>query len=154
MGASEALKQILKEKKERDARSASTTDWEARKTERIKAINTLHADIKRWLTPSIKDGIAALSTEDCELHDSRLGAYKTKALVLQVGNSKVSFRPVAGNVAGALARVDITSGARSITLVYLPGRPRWSILRRGHNVQTLPLTEESFVDMLTDLLDE
>lgn len=154
MSPSEALKQILKDKKERDAVAASAVDWESRRRERISTVADLYSTIEGWLTPSLAEGIVKLSREPCELHERHLGTFMSETLVLQVGDSTVRFRPVAASVAGASARVDVACGPRSITLVLLPGRSGWSLLVRAAGVQTLPLTEESFTDMLRDLLDE
>src|SRR4051812_24845035 len=120
MSASEALRQILKDKKERDASVVGAVDWESRKKERLAAIAALYADIESWLGPSIAEGIVTLSREPCELHERHMGAFMSESLALQVGNSTVQFRPMAANVAGATARVDMLSGPRSITLVHLP----------------------------------
>ena len=100
------------------------------------------------------EGLVKLTREPCELEERHMGKFGSESLVLDVGNSKVRFRPVAGNIAGASARVDMSSGARSITLVYFPGRSEWSFLLRAAGVQSVPVNEESFADILKDLLAE
>ncbi len=154
MGASEALKQILKDKVERDAKALGAIDRDMRRTERIAALATLYADIEGWLKPSVSEGLVKLTREPCELEDRHTGKFESESLVIEVGSSKVHFRPIAGNVAGASARVDMSSGARSIKLVYLPGRGEWSFLLRAAGVQTAPVNEDSFTDILRDILAE
>jgi len=154
MGASEALRQVLKEKTERDAKALGAVDWEKRKTERIAAFNKLYSQIELWLTPSVSEGLVKLMREPCELEERHIGKFASESLVLDVGNTKVRFHPVASNVAGASARVDMSSGARSITLVYFSGRSEWCFLFRAAGVQTVPVNEESFTDILKDLLAE
>ncbi len=154
MGASEALKQILKDKTERDAKALGAIDWETRKKERIAAFAKLYSDIEGWLKPSVSEGLVKLTREPCELEDRHTGKFESESLVIEVGSSKVRFRPVAGNVAGASARVDMSSGARSISLVYFPGRSEWSFLLRAGGVQTAPVNEDSFTDVLKDILAE
>lgn len=153
MSASESLKQLLKERKERDERAGAGIDWEVRKRERLQKIEELYADIESWLAPAAKEGIIRISRSPCDLSDPHLGDYTVETLAIHVGSTTIEFRPVGQLVVGATARVDVRCAGDVQTMAHFAGQG-WKFLVRGAGVKTLPVNEDSFADFLKHLLDE
>jgi hypothetical protein len=154
MSASESLKQFLKEKKERRETGAG---WTARRQEKLRVIASLYADVEGWLRPSLAEELMTVLREPWPLD----GSIEAEALVLKVAEDRVELRPVLADVAGGVARVDMRSGGRSITLVYLPDQGWHFIVRKVRvargveaRAETVPVHEESFSDALKELLGE
>lgn len=152
MNSSESLKTFLKGKKQRDEETGRTADKEDRIRRRRGAIDGLFTNIESWLKSSVEERIISLQRDPYCHQDEQLGMLEEESLTLTVGVSEVFFHPVAGSIAGASARVDMVSGDRRLPIVLLPDRG-WHFLVRGPVTRTEPVTEESFGDVLKELLD-
>jgi hypothetical protein len=153
MSSSESLKIFLKGKKQRDEETGRAADKQERILGRRSAIEKLFTSIEGWLKSPTEEGIISFERAPYFHSDEQLGMLEEESLKLIVGVSEVFFAPVAGSIAGASARVDMTSGDRRLPIVSLPDRG-WHFLVRGPVTRTELVTEESFGDALKELLDE
>lgn len=152
MSSAASLKTFLKEKKARDEESGRLTDKEEKIKLRLAAIGELFNSIEGWLKPSVDEGVIQLERGLYVHSDEHLGALSEESMKVTVGASDVFFGPRTGTIAGALARVDVTCGDRTIPIVLLPDRG-WHFLVRGPVTRTEPVTENSFADAFRELLD-
>lgn len=151
MTAKASLKALLEGVKNRDTASNGSRSKDEKIAERATAIRQLFDSLTAWLAPSVEGGVATIERDAYVHFDDVLGDLKEESLKLVVGTSTVFFAPRVGRIAGALARVDMSQGARTVPLVYLAERG-WHILIRGAVTTTDALTEESFVAVLEEIL--
>lgn len=152
MTAKPSLQEFLRDKKRRDDGSAEV-DWSARKAEYLERVEELYADVARWLEASVEENVVQLSREKAILSEEHIGQYEAESLILLVGQSRVRFRPVGRNIVGANGRVDMMCGPHLRILAFLPGRG-WHFVLKGPVARTWPVTEESFAEVLREMLRE
>lgn len=153
MSPSESLKSFLKDKKQRDEETGRAADKEEKIQRRLRATGELFASIEGWLKSSLDEGIVKLERDGYALQDEQLGMMTVESMRVIVGASEVTFKPVGGSIAGASARVDMSSGDQRLPIILLPDRG-WHFLVRGPVTRTELVTEESFGSALKEILDE
>lgn len=152
MGSAVSLKDFLKEKKARDEDSGRAAEKEEKIRRRLTAITDLFDQIQGWLKQSADEGIIQIERDSYSHSDEHLGQLLEESMIVRVGVSEVTFVPRTGTIAGASARIDMTCGDRSLPIILLSDRG-WHFLIRGSVTRTDPVTEDSFSDVLKEILD-
>ena len=119
----------LQEFIERRRKEAAETkiDWEKRKKEWLEAVNKLYELVENWL----KEVGVEVTYEDTELFEERLGRYKVRKMVLNIGGEKVELRPVGTLVIAAKGRVDVEGPKGRIKIVLVPKDSEGPVVRVG-----------------------
>jgi hypothetical protein len=126
-------------------------DWEARKEEWLSNLNDLYALIRSWLRPLEEDGTLSYSITQVTLQEDYLGSYSVDALSLHIGNQRIEFYPKGTLIVGAEGRVDVRGPKAVRTLVLSNGQ--WSVVERSPRLKMLPFNEDSFQDMLQEVME-
>ena len=108
------LKSFVEEKKRRA--KEEKIDWEKRKQEWIDEVGKLYRMIENWL----KDIDIRIKYEDIELFEEKLGKYKMKKMILDVGGEKVELTPIGTIIIGAKGRVDIEGPRGKVKILLVP----------------------------------
>lgn len=111
----------------------------------------LYALIRSWLRPLENEGTLRYSITQITLQEDYLGSYPIDVLSLHIGKQKVDFYPKGTLIVGAEGRVDVRGPKAVRTLVLSNGQ--WSVVERSPRVKMLPFNEDSFHDMLQEVLE-
>jgi len=126
-------------------------DWQARKEKWLTSLCDLYDLIKSWLRPLEKDGTLRYSSTQVTLQEDYLGSYHVDVLSLHIGKLKVDFYPKGTLIVGAEGRVDVRGPKAVRTLVLSNGQ--WSVVERSPRLKMLPFNEDSFQDMLQEVME-
>ena len=83
--------------------------------------------------------------------EEHIGSYRIETLVIKVGDDRVVLTPVGTLILGSYGRVDIKGSAAEGMLV-ADGDWNWSIVNRTPKRTLVPLTEESFLMLLQQVM--
>lgn len=108
------LKNFIEEKRKKA--EEEKINWEQEKKEWIDKLDELYRMIEDWL----KDVDIKIEYEDIELFEQRLGKYRTKKMVLDVGGERVELRPIGTIIIGAKGRVDVEGPRGKVKIVLVP----------------------------------
>ena len=147
------LDQFLRDKKEKIEEESPPVDWDARRIQWLDSLNHLYGVIDDWLSELKEDGTVTVSTEPKTLEEEDLGCYEANSLVIKVGPAKVTLEPLGTVILGAYGRIDIKGSKGSVMLVE-PEWNDWQIAIRTPRLKTVPLTEDSFTDVLKEIMGE
>jgi len=147
MATNQSLVSFVREKAQRTEKSP---DWKARRRKWLRDIAGLHKAIRGWLRPLEAEKAIQIEESKMTLQEDYLGAYEVPCLHILIGTQKVSLRPKGTLIAGAQGRVDVSGDRSVVTLVVNDGE--WFILGRTDRVRLLPFTEDSFRDLLEEVM--
>jgi hypothetical protein len=145
------LHAFLRSKAAESQEPAEDIDWQARKQDWVSSLKDLYALIRSWLRPLEEDGTLSYSITQVTLQEDYLGSYSVDALSLHIGNQRIEFCPKGTLIVGAEGRVDVRGPKAVRTLVLSDGQ--WSVVERSPRVKMLPFNEDSFHDMLQEVLE-
>jgi hypothetical protein len=114
-------------------------------------LSELYALIKSWLRPLENEGTLRYSITQITLQEDYLGSYPIDVLSLHIGKQRVGFYPKGTLIVGAEGRVDVRGPKAVRALVLSDGQ--WSVVERSPRVKMLPFNEDSFHDMLREVLE-
>lgn len=132
------------------------------KREWLRALGQLYTDIEAWVRPAMDEGVLKTSRSEMEIVEQDFGEYQAPVLELRAAGLTVRFEPVGARVVGVVAsgghrliglrgRVDLLCGPIQIPLVRTTDGAWKAVPLRG---EPRDLTEESFTEILAEVLDE
>lgn len=92
-----------------------TIDWELKKEEWIKEIDTFLEQIKSYFE-KYRDSVV-IHEQSLTINEEYLGAYEIKKLIVKFNNDTVTFTPIGRNIIGAKGRVDMEGKAGKVKFV-------------------------------------
>ncbi len=90
-----------------ESKQSSAIDWESRKTEWQKAVQTVLTEIKEWFKPYIESGLFQIVETEKSITEEYLGTYNTNQLEFQFNSFRLVFEPMGRNILGAMGRIDV-----------------------------------------------
>lgn len=145
------LQAFLKEKAASGVGGEPEVDWGARKRKWLANIDQLYGLIEQWLAPLVGDGTVKVLKSSVHLTEDYIGSYDVDVLAIIIGKQRVAFHPKAALIVGAQGRVDVR-GPRAIRSLIVED-DTWSILERQPRLKTLPFNEDSFRDVLGEVME-
>jgi hypothetical protein len=150
MARRDSLEDFLRRKHEA-AEEGDRVDWPARVQKWQRAISELYSQIEAWLLPSINAHHVELVRTPVRLNEERIGSYDTDSLAIVVGPERVYLEPRGTLIVGASGRVDVR-GSNGEAMLVLDAEWHWNIGRRDPKPSRLPLSEESFAELLRQVM--
>ena len=146
------LEELLERQKE-EAEGEGSFDRNACLAEWLEWLDDLFSDMAGWLEPLRESGHLNFRRFEQPHHEELLGSYKAPSLVIESPTRhKVEIDPGGRIVVGALGRIDFTAGSKKATLVRSKGEEWLFASRRGTKFEYHPLTEETFKEVLAEML--
>lgn len=145
-----------------------TIDWELKKEEWIKEIDTFLEQIKSYFE-KYRDSVV-IQEQSLTINEEYLGAYTTKKLIIKFNNDTVTFIPVGKNIIGAKGRVDMEGKAGKVKFVLVGEKSQtpqsittfitndqekntWKISTPPPKIKYIELDENSFFDALMEVIN-
>jgi len=147
---SNQLKEFFREKQTRASQTG--IDWVAKRDDWIEAVEKLFDTIDEEYLAAVKDSVQVDRTHLKSVQEPQIGEYKIAELALTVGDEQVVFSPKGVNVIGAAGRVDVRGDRGEATLVRNADRSWSLVLARTPRLQLVPLTDETFLEMLRSVM--
>lgn len=151
MSEQDTLQAFLRSKAASQEGTEEQIDWDARKERWLAAINDLYDLVKSWLQPLENDGTVRCQLAQIPLNEEYIGAYKVDVLTLLIGKQRIAFHPKGTLIIGADGRVDVRGQRAVRTLVLNDGE--WFVVERAPRLRTLPFNEDSFQDLLREVME-
>jgi len=151
MSEQDTLQAFLRSKAASQEGTEEQIDWDARKERWLAAINDLYDLVKSWLQPLENDGTVRYQLAPIPLNEEHIGAYKVDVLTLLIGKQSIAFHPKGTLIMGADGRVDVRGQRAVRTLVLNEGE--WLVVERTPRLRTLPFNEDSFQDLLQEVME-
>lgn len=148
-----ALAQFLREKKQKADEEGSNVDWQQRRAQWLQSVRRLYGTIEEWLGDLKADGTVGISYRTIAMSEDQVGAYEADCMCIQVGQDRIVLEPLGTVIVGANGRVDVKGSNGDVTLLE-PDWDDWQIAVRTPRLSYLPLTEESFADVLEQIMAE
>lgn len=142
-------------------------------------VNGLYNDIDAWLQPNIEDGKIQTGLVPRMIFEEALGSYAIDDKWLQIGNARLSLRPVGTILIGTNARVDLSYKTKNIMIVRTgekiespgqlitirfegepapkkkdPGKEVWKYVKENGRISYSTLNKESFENLVMNLIDD
>lgn len=147
-----SLQAFLRSKAAEDAEDEGkkAINWEEMKNLWLSRVSDLYDTIKQWLAP-LEHEVLEFKPSKMTVVEDYIGAYEADVLTIQIGAQEVSFFPKGTLIVGAEGRVDIR-GPRAIrTIIFNEGK--WRLVERTSKLKVLPFNEDSFRDILTEIME-
>ena len=145
------LHAYLRQKAASTASAENEVDWKEKKDKWLRHVAGLYKMIEGWIAPLETDGTVRSQTSSESFEEDYIGQYQTDVLMLFIGNQRVEFHPKGTLIIGADGRVDVR-GQRGIRTLVLKGE-KWFIVERSPRLKTLPFNEDSFQDVLREVME-
>ena len=146
-----ALSQFLREKKHRADEGVSRADWQKRKDRWLQSLRHLYDTIEGWLGDLKSDGTLTIAYEPIDMSEEHIGQYEAKSMSIRVGQESVVLEPLGTIVFGANGRVDVRSSSGYAMFVEREW-DEWEIADRRPELVFCPLTEDSFAEVLKQIM--
>lgn len=147
------LSQFLREKKLRSEEESGKIDWDAWRDQWLQSVRRLYETIEEWLHDLKEDGTVTISYQTRSLSEEHVGEYETECMVIHVGSERIALEPLGTIIVGAYGRIDLRGSNGNVMLVE-PEWKDWQIATRTPRLTKIPLTEESFTDVLKGIMGE
>lgn len=151
MNEENGLHAYLRQKAASTAGAEEEVDWKQRKEKWLKHVARLYKMIHKWIAPLESDGTVRSQTSSESLEEDHIGQYQVDVLTLFIGKQRVEFHPKGTLIIGADGRVDV-HGQHGIRTLVLK-EERWSIVERLPRLRTFPFNEDSFQDVLREVME-
>ncbi len=151
MSEENGLHAFLRSKAAESQEPAEDIDWQARKEKWLSSLKELYDLIRSWLQPLEEDGTLRYSITQMTLQEDYLGPYPVDVLSLHIAKQRIEFCPKGTLIVGAQGRVDVRGPKAVRTLVLSNGQ--WSVVERSPRLRMLPFNEDSFQDMLQEVME-
>ena len=151
MNEQSTLESFLRSKAAAGIKKEETTDWQKRKESWINSLYELYRNVQSWLALLEEDGTVQSKMSSGSRSEGKIGSYQIDELTLLIGNQEIRFIPKATLIIGAEGRVDIrgNAGVRSLIL----DKGQWFIVDRKPRLEIFPFNEDSFQDVLRDIME-
>lgn len=126
-------------------------DWDARINNWQAAINNLYNIVRCWLQPLEDDGTVRYLRSTVTINEEHVENYKVEVLSVLIGSQRIAFHPKGTFIIGADGRIDVR-GQRAVRTLVLNDN-EWFVVERTPQVKTLPFNEDSFQDLLREVME-
>lgn len=138
----------LLRKKQRQAASGASVNWDDRRDKYVAAVRNLYQQIETILAEPLKRKAFTLARRPKQLTENYIGTYSVDDLILAIGDEQVRFSPAGRNIAGAAGRVDVIGERGEATLLVQP-KARWGLVEtRQPTLRVVPFDESALTDVL------
>lgn len=151
MSEENGLHAYLRQKAASTVETEHEVDWEEKKDKWLKHIARLYKMIRGWIAPLETEGTVRYQTASENFEEDYIGRYHADVLTLLIGKQRVEFQPKGTLIIGANGRVDVR-GQRGIRTLVLKGN-EWFIVERSPRLKTFPFNEDSFQDVLQEVME-
>lgn len=151
MNEKNELHAYLRQKAASTAGAENEVDWKEKKDKWLSHIVQLYKMIHEWIAPLESDGTLRSQTSSESLEEDHIGQYQVDVLTLVIGEQRVEFHPKGTLIIGANGRVDV-QGQHGIRTLVLKA-DQWYIVERFPRLKTLPFNEDSFQDVLQEVME-
>jgi hypothetical protein len=151
MSEQDTLHAFLRSKATSRAELEEQIDWQARKQEWLTALNDLYGLVKSWLQPLENDGTVRYPPAHITIREDHIGTYKVDVLTILIGKQRIAFHPKGTLIIGADGRVDVRGQRAVRTLILSDGE--WVVVERTPQLRTFPFNEDSFQDLLREIME-
>jgi hypothetical protein len=139
-------------------------DWGARRDWYKSEVDSLFSDIERWLRPLKQAESLSTFEFNVDLEEQLIGQYNVKGMVIALNNkASLYLTPKGTLLIGAAGRIDLTGPFGTGLLALKADKVRegettdyrtskWFTVDRANRVQSSPLNEESFLELIAPLL--
>ena len=156
-------------------------NWAKRKEKWLNQVDALFNEVEQWLSSFSARNLLKIDYEPKILSENYIGTYKTRKMVIGIAGEVVTLAPVATLIIGASGRIDMEGDQGLVKLLLVDKRFKtlsfsnsveethlqkkeqlssepqeielaWKIATNPPNVQFLPLTQESFSDVLMEVM--
>lgn len=119
----------------------------------VGSLRLLYDQMMEWLSTAIGEGLIVASKDSYEIDELDLGQYDVPTLIFSTPrNHRIHIIPQERFVIGYMGRVLIRSGSQKMWL-YRNQADEWLIgSRQFSGLQTSALNQESFLDLIVELL--
>ena len=83
----------------------------------LRQVDNLYEQVLRLLSPHVRSGDIKQETQPYSVYEELLGTYEVPSLILNLGTSKVQFKPIGTYLLGTPGRVDMVGLRSSIRMV-------------------------------------
>jgi len=150
MNEDNGLYSFLRTKAASPEEDEADIDWKARKTKWLGQVTRLYDLIKSWLEPLEKDETVTYLTANVSVKEDYIGSYDVEVLTLLIGKQRVEFYPKGTLIIGAAGRVDVRGPRAVRSLILNDGN--WFVVERSPRLTTLPFNQDSFHDVLQEVM--
>lgn len=153
MPESENITEFLRRRKaEVESRGVEPVDWDEVKRTWLDELKKLFENIRGWLATAVEEGLIEITTGEVQISEDHLGTYEAPRLAIDLGDTTIHMVPAFRLTAGAEGRVDVFCGANKSVLLRT-GKSAWGIaVHSPGSVHVEPLNENSFRELLEDLI--
>ena len=151
MNEKNGLHPYLRQKAVSTTGGEKQVDWKEKKDKWLNHIAALYKMVHTWIAPLESDGTVRSQTSSESLEEDYIGQYQIDVLTLFIGKQHVEFIPKGTLIIGADGRVDVR-GLRGIQTLVLK-EDQWFLVERSPRLKTLPFNEDSFQDMLQEVME-
>ena len=151
MNEKNGLHAYLRQKAASTVGAENEVDWKEKKDKWLTRIAQLYEMIHEWIAPLETEGTLRSQTSSESFEEDYIGQYQTDILTLFIGKQRVEFHPKGTLIIGADGRVDVI-GQHGIRTLVLKG-DQWFIVERSPRLKTLPFNEDSFQDVLQEVME-
>lgn len=137
--------------KAKENKHEAETDWEHKKNTWLKNVDEFYELVLAWLEPLLEQGVVKYEKKPVKLEEEPIGAYEVDTLIIYIGNQDVTFCPKGTLIIGAQGRIDIR-GHRAVRSIIFNDE-QWSVVERAPKIKVLPFNEQSFQDILSEVME-
>lgn len=152
MAEKDPLQELLEQRKAaQDA--VDKIDWEKKKTDWIEDLNALYGQFRGWIAPLVDGDLLTVEEKTVRLQEEYMGTYDAPCLILRDPQRRaIAITPKGRQVIGAIGRVDITAGPRSVMMIRAK-EGHWEFAsRQAGRIDRHEVTKETFSEVLRELL--
>lgn len=152
---SKAFKEFLKKRKKYDiGKQDKKIDWESRKKQWIKSVETLYNLVDNIIVKNFQEAGFNVATkkDKARLYEEYIGSYDINNYTIQADNIIIKFFPIGTIIIGALGRVNMLLPGDTIKLV-LQNWNDWKIVSGiGSSMKLITFNEENIVKLFQENL--
>jgi hypothetical protein len=169
------FEELLRERRQK----SQSKDRASQRTRWVASVAELYTQVEAYLRRYTESGEITVSRQSKEITEEYLGAYSVEQQIIAIGNEHIVLDPIGAMIVGAFGRVDAkgTAGHAQLLLVRRSvTHPRlepaeadqqsdrsaltgdetdeltWKIATEPPNITYIELTEETFFDLMVELL--
>jgi len=110
-----------------DEREEKKIDWDKKREKFLQAVNELFSFVENCLKPYREK--VSISYKEIDIVEEKLGKYKSRKMIIRIGNKKATLTPMGAIIIAASGRVDLEGETGIVKIVRVPksaSRPRIS----------------------------
>ncbi len=143
--------QVFLRAKAKESKPEAEVDWELKKNTWLKNIDQLYNQVVAWLEPLVKEKVVRFERKSARLEEEPIGSYEADILKIYIGNQEVIFYPKGTLIIGAQGRIDLKGHRAARSIIF--NNDQWFVVERTPKIKTLPFDEQSFQDILSEVME-